>query len=209
MFDGWLGRGARKGVLWMGGIKGSLHTSADLLKARNPKNIMVLLSTTVKNQIIVTNLAVPRFIGSHEHHKKFNISVKLGLEGVGDGMQDNPCISVSLQTQCLQKRQPDAPSVTGITDYFRFIIQALALPICLNASRMPIAAKIAFPASKGKLELDTTDPRQNPSVIFNYLVEEKDLEDSVKMVQLIERVAKSESVSLHMGITVLHPIKQN
>ncbi|TXG56512.1 hypothetical protein EZV62_017825 [Acer yangbiense] len=230
--------------------RGKRHTSADLLEAGNPKNIIVLLNTTVKNIIIDTNrkgnetrvrgirfiksdgssskihdaylnqpknssrwgdvilsagaLGSPQTlllsgIGSHEHLKKFNISVNVGLEGVGDGMQDNPGIPVLADTMPA-KRQPDAPSVVGITDDFRFIIQALVLPTSFNASITLIVAKIAIPASKGKLELNSTDPRQNPSVIFNYLADEKDLEECVKMVQLIERVAKSESVSLFMGI---------
>ncbi|TXG56513.1 hypothetical protein EZV62_017826 [Acer yangbiense] len=139
-------------------------------------------------------------IGSHEHLKKFNISVKVGLQGVGHGMQDNPCITVLVDTMPA-KRQPEPPQVVGIADDFRFIIEALVLPISFNASRMPIAAKIAFPASKGKLELKSTDPRQNPSVIFNYLAEEKDLQECVKMVQLLERVAKSESISMFLGTT--------
>ncbi|KAL5761764.1 hypothetical protein ACOSP7_018028 [Xanthoceras sorbifolium] len=229
---------------------GKRHTSADLLEAGNPKNIIVLLNTTVKNIIFDTNrkgnetrvlgirfiksdgsshkiheaylnqpknssgwgdvilsagsLGSPQIlllsgIGSHEHLKKFDISVKVGLEGVGDGMQDNPCIAVLVDTMPA-KREPEPPLVVGIADDFRFIIQAGVIPISFNASRMPIAAKIAFPASKGKLELNSTDPRQNPSVKFNYLSEEKDLEECVKMVQLLEKVAKSESISLFLGI---------
>ncbi|KAK0574308.1 hypothetical protein LWI29_021445 [Acer saccharum] len=229
---------------------GKRHTSADLLEAGNPNNIMVLLNTTVKNIIIDTNrkgnetrvhgirfiksdgssskiheaylnqpnnssrcgdvilsagaLGSPQIlllsgIGSHEHLKKFNISVKVGLEDVGHGIQDNPSIAV-LVDPMPAKRQPESPQIVGIADDFRFIIEAGVVPISLNASRTRISAKIAFPASKGKLELNSTDPRQNPSVTFNYLAEEKDLQECVKMVQLLERVAKSESVSMFLGI---------
>ncbi|KAI9169307.1 hypothetical protein LWI28_010548 [Acer negundo] len=139
-------------------------------------------------------------IGSHQHLKKFNISVKVGLENVGHGIQDNLSIAVLVDTM-LAKRQPESPQIVGIADDFRFIIEAGVVPISLNASRTRISAKIAFPASKGKLELNNTDPRQNPSVIFNYLAEENDLQECVKMVQLLERVAKSESVSMFLGIT--------
>ncbi|KAK2636199.1 hypothetical protein Ddye_030991 [Dipteronia dyeriana] len=89
--------------------------------------------------------------------------------------EDNPCISVFANTMPAKKTTRCTPPVTGIADDFRFIIQTLALPICVNASKMPIAAKIALPTSKGKLELNKTEPRQNASVIINYLVEEKDL----------------------------------
>ncbi|KAK2636197.1 hypothetical protein Ddye_030989 [Dipteronia dyeriana] len=229
---------------------GKRHTSADLLQAGNPNNIMILLNTTVNNIIIDTNrkgnetrvrgirfiksdgssskiheaylnqpknsskwgdvilsagaLGSPQIlllsgIGSHEHLKKFNISVKVGLEDVGQGIQDNPSIAVLVDTMPA-KRQPESPQVVGIADDFRFIIEAGVVPISLNASRTRISAKIAFPASKGKLELNSTDPRQNPSVIFNYLAEGKDLQECVKMVQFLERVAKSESVSMFLGI---------
>ncbi|KAK4841421.1 hypothetical protein QYF36_004153 [Acer negundo] len=114
--------------------RGKRHTSADLLEAGNPKNIMVLLNTTVKNIIIDTNrkgnetrvrgirfiksdgsssspqILLLSGIGPHEHLKKFNISVNVGLEGVGDGMQDNPSISVLADTMPA-KRQPYAPSL--------------------------------------------------------------------------------------------------
>ncbi|KAK3223029.1 hypothetical protein Dsin_010054 [Dipteronia sinensis] len=229
---------------------GKRHTSADLLEAGNPNNIMVLLNTTVNNIIIDTNrkgnetrvrgirfiksdgssskiheaylnqpnnssrwgdvilsagaLGSPQIlllsgIGSREHLKKFNITVEVGLEDVGHGIQDNPSIAVFVDTMPA-KRQPESPQVVGIAGDFRFIIEAGVVPISLNASRTRISAKIAFPASKGKLELNSTDPRQNPSVIFNYLAEENDLQECVKMVQLLERVAKSKSVSMFLGI---------
>ncbi|KAK3210636.1 hypothetical protein Dsin_015342 [Dipteronia sinensis] len=47
-------------------------------------------------------------IGSHEHLKKFNISVKVGLEDVGHGIKDNPSIAVLVETMPA-KRQPESP----------------------------------------------------------------------------------------------------
>lgn len=138
-------------------------------------------------------------IGPHEHLKDFNIPIKVDLKEVGQGMQDNPAIAVLFDTMP-HKRLPEPPEVVGIADNFRFIIEAGVLLINLNASRMRITAKMAFPASQGKLELNNTDPRRNPSVKFNYLAKEKDLEECVKMVQLLHRVTKSESVSLFLGI---------
>ncbi|KAJ4711357.1 Protein HOTHEAD [Melia azedarach] len=229
---------------------GKRHTSADLLEKGNPKNIIVLLNTTVKNIIFNTNgkgnesrargirfiksdgssdhiheaylnqpknspkqgdvilsagaLGSPQIlllsgIGPHDHLKDFNIPIRLDLKEVGQGMQDNPCIALLVDSMP-QNRLPEPPEVVGIADNFRFIIQAGVLPISFNASRMPIAAKIAFPASRGKLELDSTDPRKNPSVKFNYLAKEKDLDECIKMVQLLEKVSKSQSVSTFLGV---------
>ncbi|KAH9773931.1 GMC OxRdtase N domain-containing protein [Citrus sinensis] len=138
-------------------------------------------------------------IGPHEHLKDFNIPITVDFKEVGQGMQDNPAIAVFFDTMP-QKRLPEPPEVVGIADNFRVIIEAGVILINLNASRMRITAKMAFPASQGKLELNNTDPRRNPSVEFNYLAKEKDLEQCVKMVRLLHKVTKSESVSLFLGI---------
>lgn len=53
--------------------------------------------------------------------------------------------------------------------------------------------------SKGKLELNNTDPRLNPLVKFNYLASESDLDECVKMGRLIEQVARSKSIATFMG----------
>ncbi|XVF43131.1 hypothetical protein PTKIN_Ptkin02bG0015800 [Pterospermum kingtungense] len=231
-------------------IWGIRHTSADLLRAANPENIVVLLNATVKNIIFHSNgnenetrvhgirfmksdgstdqtheaylhkhknstssgdvilsagaLGSPQIlllsgIGPHEHLKNFNISHVVNLKGVGKRMKDNPCIAVLVDTDP-QNRLPDPPQVSGIAKDFKFIIEGGIIPISSNSTRMPIAAKIAFPASEGKLKLSSTDPRQNPSVKFNYLAEEGDLEDCANMVHLLEKVAKSQSVAFYLGV---------
>lgn len=147
-------------------------------------------------------------IGPHDHLKDLNIPTIVDLQEVGEGMQDNPCIAKLVDTTP-QKRLPETPEVVGIADNFKFIIQAGVLPISSNASRMPIAAKLAFPISKGKLELDSTDPRQNPSIKFNYLAKEKDLHECVKMVQLLDKVTKSQSVSSFLGIKPQEKLMSN
>lgn len=137
-------------------------------------------------------------IGPYNHSKNLGIPLVHNLN-VGHEMKDEPCIALFADSKP-QKRQPDAPQVTGITDDFKIIIEALILPLTSNTTRIPIAAKLAFPASKGKLELVNKDPRQNPSVKFNYLAKEEDAEDCAKMVQLLERVARSESIALFLGM---------
>ncbi|OMO82512.1 hypothetical protein COLO4_22955 [Corchorus olitorius] len=230
-------------------IWGTRHTSADLLKAANPKNLVVLLNATVKNILFHSNgnetettvkgisfiksdgntdqtysaylnqhknstsfgdvilsagavgspqLLLLSGIGPRKHLENFNIPHVLNLKGVGKGMKDNPCISVLVDTDP-ESRQPEPPQVTGIAKDYKFIVEGGIIPISFNATRMPIAAKIAFPVSEGKLRLNSTDPRRNPSVKFNYLAEEEDLNNCAKMVKLLERVAKSNSVAFYLG----------
>ena len=67
-------------------------------------------------------------------------------------MKDNPCIAV-LVDRGPQNGQPKPPQVSGIAEDFKFIIGGI-IPASFNATRMPIAAKIAFPVSEGKLKLN-------------------------------------------------------
>ncbi|KAG6654277.1 hypothetical protein I3843_05G123400 [Carya illinoinensis] len=133
-------------------------------------------------------------IGAHEHLSNFSIPLVLDLKGVGWAMKDNPGIALLVDDKP-QNRLPDTPQVAGIADDFKIILEAGIIPVSLNATRMTVAAKVAFPESKGKLELNGTDPRRNPSVQFNYLAKEKDLQECVKMSKLLERVAGSHSIA--------------
>ncbi|GLT61113.1 hypothetical protein SLA2020_338410 [Shorea laevis] len=109
-------------------------------------------------------------IGPQQHLRNFNIPIVLDMEGVGQGMKDNPAIALMVDNKT-QKRLPDSPQVV-----------------------------VAFPESEGKLELNSRDPRENPSVQFNYLEKEKDLEQCVKLSQLLERVARSQSIAMFVGM---------
>jgi choline dehydrogenase-like flavoprotein len=138
-------------------------------------------------------------IGPQQQLRNFNIPVELDLEGVGQGMKDNPGIALLVDNKP-QNRLPDTPQVVGIADDFKIIVEAGIVPVSLNATRMTVAAKVAFPASEGKLELNSSDPRENPSVQFNYLAKKQDLEECVKLSQLLERVARSQSIDMFVGM---------
>ncbi|BBG94253.1 Glucose-methanol-choline oxidoreductase family protein, partial [Prunus dulcis] len=125
--------------------------------------------------------------------------IKNRLKGVGKGMKDNPGIALLADSKP-KNFPPEPPKVVGIADHFKIIIEAGILPISLNATVMPIAAKLASPESEGKLELNSTDPRENPSVTFNYLAKEKDWARCVKLGQLLERVVRSESIAFFLGL---------
>ncbi|KAJ6768320.1 GLUCOSE-METHANOL-CHOLINE (GMC) OXIDOREDUCTASE FAMILY PROTEIN [Salix koriyanagi] len=148
---------------------GRRRISADLLGTGNPDNIVVLLNATVKNIIF---------------HKK------------GTENEKNSSRSI---------RKSSDP----IVEWHRTkkTSEELWHPTCVGLSRdwtrddrqpVHICFGRVWPrksTSKGKLELNNTDPRQNPLVEFNYLAKEKDMEECVKMVQLVERVAGSKSIA--------------
>lgn len=137
-------------------------------------------------------------IGPYEHLRKFNIPPVVDLKEVGQGMQDNPCIAILVDTKP-DNRLPDPPQVVGIADDMKIIVEAAIQPLSLNSTRVNIAAKLANPSSKGKLELKNTDPRENPAVKFNYLATQKDMEGCVKMSKLLYRIARSKSIAFFFG----------
>ncbi|PRQ40770.1 putative long-chain-alcohol oxidase, FAD/NAD(P)-binding domain-containing protein [Rosa chinensis] len=138
-------------------------------------------------------------IGPQEHLNNFEIPLLLNLKGVGEGMQDNPGIAIFVNYNP-QNPTPEHSKAAGIADDFKIITEAGIVPISLNGTTFSyFIGKIAFPESVGKLELNSTDPRANPSVTFNYLSTERDLAECVKMTQLLELALRSKSIASFVG----------
>ncbi|ESQ35396.1 hypothetical protein EUTSA_v10007408mg [Eutrema salsugineum] len=137
-------------------------------------------------------------IGPENHLRDLDIPVILNLKEVGRKMSDNPGISL-LVDRFSQNRTLEPPQVAAIAEGYKFILESEVLPTNFTTTRISIAAKIAFPKSKGRLKLSSTDPRENPSVKFNYLEREEDLDACLEMVLLLQHVARSETVTFFLG----------
>ncbi|KAF4388883.1 hypothetical protein CsatB_019017 [Cannabis sativa] len=137
-------------------------------------------------------------IGSYKHLKNFNLTLVTDLKRVGHGIQDNPALSILVDSKP-QKRLPDTPQVVGIVDKFKIIMESGIVPVSFNQTRIRISAKLAFPYSKGKLELNNTNPRNNPSVKFNYLAREEDSRGCIRVAKLLQKVERSHSIALFLG----------
>ncbi|KAL2903950.1 (R)-mandelonitrile lyase-like [Bienertia sinuspersici] len=162
-------------------------------------------STSSTGEVILTAgaLSSPQLlmlsgIGPSDHLQKFNISVLANVKGVGERMQDNPAISLLVDSKP-KSRIPDTPQVTGITEDYKVILESIIVPVTKNLTRVSIAGKFAFPVSTGKLELKNKDPRDNPLVRFNYLSSDEDMEICVKIHELVMQVSMSDSVSIYLG----------
>ncbi|CAN0923634.1 Protein HOTHEAD [Linum grandiflorum] len=137
-------------------------------------------------------------IGPKTHLAQLGIPLVLESNRVGRQVQDNPGISIPVGSKP-ERRFPDSPQVAGITKGFDFIIEAGIVPTSINATRNRVSIKLAFPESTGKLELNSTDPRKNPVVSYNYLKTKKDMDGCVQMVKLADAVVKSRPVTKYMG----------
>ncbi|CAF2050861.1 BnaA09g45720D [Brassica napus] len=138
-------------------------------------------------------------IGPEDHLNDLNIPVVVNLRDVGRRMSDNPAISL-LVDRFSQNRTLEPPQVAAIAEGYKYILESEVLPTNITTTRISIAAKIAFPKSRGRLKLNSTNPRENPSVKFNYLGSKEDLDACLEMVLLLQHVARSETVTFYLGL---------
>ncbi|XP_074300928.1 protein HOTHEAD-like [Silene latifolia] len=162
-------------------------------------------NSSIKGEVILSAgaLSSPQLlmlsgIGPSSHLQKFNIPIVANISGIGKGMQDNPAISLFVDSKP-KWRVPDTPQVTGITDNYNIIIESIIVPVSYNLTRVSIAGKLAFPKSHGELELKTMDPRENPLVKFNYLLEKEDMEKCVRIRELVGEVSATKWVGVYLG----------
>ncbi|KAF8044323.1 hypothetical protein BT93_A2343 [Corymbia citriodora subsp. variegata] len=150
-------------------------------------------------------------IGPMQHLKNHGLEVLLDQPMVGQGMADNPMNALFVPT-----RKPVEVSlieVVGITSFGSYIETAsgsgfgyqmgrpgmLPPPVSgfMNVSLAGglILEKIMGPISKGHLELRTINPKDNPSVTFNYFKEPEDLRRCVQGMKTIIDVLNSQAMS--------------
>ncbi|XP_050238138.1 protein HOTHEAD-like [Mercurialis annua] len=128
-------------------------------------------------------------IGPKEHLQNFNIPVVQDLKGVGREMRDMPTMTLLTENPLME-----TPQVAGISKDFKFVVEAILKLGSSNEVLTSVGGKVAFIESTGWLKLNSTDPRRNPIVKFNYLSKEKDLDDCATLVQLLRKISRSKSV---------------
>ncbi|KAL5981235.1 hypothetical protein ACLOJK_029156 [Asimina triloba] len=183
------------------------HTAADLLGAGNPEKITVLLNATVQN-IIFHNAGGGkppirahgiRFMRSNgDPNKLYEIYLNhpkdSGFWGdviLSAGALGSP--QILMLSGIGPKNHLTHFNITTLIDareVGQSVKDNLGISIRFNTSDLTIrmAGKLAYPVSSGSLRLQTADPRQNPSVEFNYLSKEQDLDECVKMVRLLVEI---------------------
>ncbi|KAH9302452.1 hypothetical protein KI387_014035, partial [Taxus chinensis] len=141
-------------------------------------------------------------IGSSKHLKEFNISVILDLPLVGKGIQDNPATGVTVESP-IPLEISTTQAVGILRDSRAYIettssIQQVPIKGRSGSTRLQylggIYEKVAFPLSRGELRLQSRDPRDNPSVRYNYFSHPHDLHTCVKAVKVMIKLSETASI---------------
>ncbi|KAL5981213.1 hypothetical protein ACLOJK_029134 [Asimina triloba] len=136
-------------------------------------------------------------IGPQQHLLQFGISPVIDAKEVGQSVQDNPTLAPALNysSNALLRLHPDPPQIAGIEEKFQFVVEtAVSNRGPRGSIQVPVLAKMTHPVSRGWIKLQSTDPRKNPAVKFNYLAEEEDMKTCLRMVKMLDRVARSRPV---------------
>eukprot|EP01018_Ginkgo_biloba_P033125 Gb_00807 [translate_table: standard] len=164
----------------------------------------VFLKEDVRSEVIVSAgaLGSPQLlllsgIGPSDYLKSLKIPIILDLPGVGRGMADNPA-SAGATILSSQPLENFRLSVVGIACDSQFYIESTSTIINATQAREKyiagIVEKVASPLSTGDLGLRSLNPRDNPTVKFNYYSHPLDMQRCIQAVRLIAKLFESETL---------------
>eukprot|EP01018_Ginkgo_biloba_P036380 Gb_12981 [translate_table: standard] len=140
-------------------------------------------------------------IGPSHHLNEFHIPLILDLPGVGRGMADSPATTATvLSTVPLEQYRP---RVVGVAYDSQIVIESISVvqegtAEAGGASQgkkkyiATIFEKVAYPLSKGELRLVSLNPRDNPTVRFNYYSHPQDLERGIQGARILAKLYESK-----------------
>eukprot|EP01018_Ginkgo_biloba_P033126 Gb_28422 [translate_table: standard] len=135
-------------------------------------------------------------IGPSDYLNSLKIPIILDLLGVGSGMADNPASAGASIVSSLPLENFRL-SVVGIADDSQFYIESTST---INATQTTeeysagIVEKVAFPLSTGELRLRSLNPRDNPTVKFNYYSHPLDMQICIEAVRIIAKLFETETL---------------
>eukprot|EP01018_Ginkgo_biloba_P033120 Gb_00810 [translate_table: standard] len=177
----------------------------------------VFLKEDVRSEVIVSAgaLGSPQLlllsgIGPSDYLKSLKIPIILDLPGVGRGMADNPAsagatILSSLPVEGFHLRLVGIPHDSEVfTQAYSIINTTQSEEEGKSQIRKEYTAsiveKVAYPLSTGELRLRSLNPRDNPTVKFNYYSHPLDLQRCIQGVRLIAKLFESKAL-MQFGFT--------
>eukprot|EP01018_Ginkgo_biloba_P033129 Gb_37785 [translate_table: standard] len=161
----------------------------------------VFLKEDVRSEVILSTgaqgspqLLLLSGIGPSDYLNSLKIPIILDLPGVGSGMADNPASAGATILSSLPLENFRL-SVVGIACDSQFYIESTSIINSTQATEeyfAGIVEKVAFPLSTGDLGLRSLNPRDNPTVKFNYFSHPLDMQRCIEAVRLIAKLFESE-----------------
>lgn len=135
-------------------------------------------------------------IGPSQQLRELNVTVLLDLNSVGKGIQDPPRTTITIESpKPLEFAQLQ---VAGIIDNSQAYIESASYFLQENVTTYKylgiIAAKVAFPLSRGELQLRTKNPQDSPFVRYNYYSHPHDLQECIFGVKVMLNLSKTTSI---------------
>ncbi|GLJ35736.1 hypothetical protein SUGI_0717760 [Cryptomeria japonica] len=135
-------------------------------------------------------------IGPSDELEKLNIAVHLDLKLVGKRVQDPPRATVIIESP--KPLEFGNIQIVGIIDNSNIYIEPTSYFTEINATHNEyygvIFSKVAYPLSTGELKLRSKDPRDVPSVRYNYYSNPSDLKECMLGVKTLTRISMTSSL---------------
>lgn len=168
-----------------------------LLKQSSPSSEVIVSAGSIGSpQVLMLS-----GIGPSQQLKQFNIPLVVNLPSVGQGIQDSPRATITLQSPT--PLEFSSIQVVGVPQGSQFYIESSSfvqpVPATTNSSASTlylgnIFEKLASPLSRGEIRLSSRDPRDNPSVRYNYYSNPLDLQNCVQGARMIAKLLNTRSL---------------
>ncbi|XP_057815941.1 (R)-mandelonitrile lyase-like [Cryptomeria japonica] len=195
LFSTELGKPKAQGVEFINSVTGDKSHQVLLNKDSCHSEVIVSAGSIGSPQVLMLS-----GIGPSQHLKKFNIPVLVDLPSVGQGAQDSPRATVIVESPI--PLEICSIQVAAILHQSKLYIESASsvsqVPSSAGGTRTQylglIFAKIAFPMSRGQIQLTSTDPRDNPSVSYNYYSHPLDMGTCMEGVKQMAKISKTLSI---------------
>jgi choline dehydrogenase len=138
-------------------------------------------------------------IGHPDRLRRAGIGVVHELPSVGENLRDHPAVVVRRAVKASRRHEAGRAvhqnlltfTAPGSAD--RNDMQILPLHGAGAAHELRLACSLQLPASRGRLELDERDPHRPPTIVFEYLEDERDRRRLDEGAALCERLLGHEA----------------